>query len=336
MSQIIQEVRSLIHSNYTSGTGWTNMNCRFCGDKRRRGGIKFEHDSFVYSCFNGGCEYNIKPLGWKFGYAFGQRQRAWFERMGGDINSLPPKERMGSLTPTTEKKSYGGFITHFPTIDVPPKVDFLPWNNNPVAQYLRNKLMVDDPDILLPGERFEDIDPLGGYPVLYYPGDYTRYVLPFFHKDEIVGYIERDITKRKGERRMRGRVPPQFMVKQDTVFEEGKFVIVVESALDAIAFGVRVPIIATRSNRLSKPQINLLKACNKEVVFVPDYKRSEAQGFINVVKEHNNKKEGKDWWLSAPLANEKYINDIGDVMKQESNLLTIRIHAVKRKDLLLL
>jgi hypothetical protein len=60
---IIDEIRSIVPRGYVSGQGWHNFNCPSCGDKRRRGGVLFTDDGFIYRCFDGGCTYNLKSLG---------------------------------------------------------------------------------------------------------------------------------------------------------------------------------------------------------------------------------------------------------------------------------
>ena len=159
--------------------------------------------------------------------------------------------------------------------------------------------------------------------ILYDPNTPSCYIVPFIHNEEVVGYVKRDITAKKGGGRMDGYAPPQYMAGQDRIFDSNrKYMIVVESPLDAMLLSG----IGVRSNVLTKSQVKLLKMSGKTIVLVPDYNKEEAAGFIKVAQEN-------DWYLSAPFSNDLRFKDIGDVIKDGGMLHSmqqIMLHRTKR------
>ena len=51
-------IREKINLGYNASTGWYYVNCEVCGDKRLRGGFKFDGDTTGYSCWN--CQSKFK------------------------------------------------------------------------------------------------------------------------------------------------------------------------------------------------------------------------------------------------------------------------------------
>ncbi len=308
---IIDEVRAIVPRGNISGQGWHNFNCPSCGDSRGRGGVLFTEDGFIYRCFDGGCTYNLRNLGWRKGGCFGRRQKEWFQLMGGDVRDLPIKEVQGDKGYQAPKDNIPTF-TEFKTFSMPDNWQIL-WDsdNEDVKQYLMDKTN----------------GAVQSSNILYDPSDPSCYIVPFTHKKEVVGYVKRDITARKGEKRMNGYAPPQYMAGQDRIFDKGyKYLIVVESPLDAMMLKT----VGVRSNVLTKSQVKLLRMSRMTIVMVPDYNRKEAAGFIKVAQEN-------DWYLSAPFSKDIRFKDIGDVIKYGGMLFTIeRILAERTKRLVLM
>ena len=51
-------VKEKVHLGYNASTGWHYVDCPICGDKRLRGGFKFDSDTTGYACWN--CQSKAK------------------------------------------------------------------------------------------------------------------------------------------------------------------------------------------------------------------------------------------------------------------------------------
>lgn len=312
MAKIYDEFHSLVSGRPNSkARGFTNINCPACGDKRRRGGFApTATGGFRYFCFNGGCTYNIQPTGWEPGNGLTGRVRNLFELLGGNIQRIPFKERFRQNTKITDKN--GNVVGHekkltvatqFPEVELPIDTDFLAdaidYDERalPVLEYVEKRSPL-----------FLETD----YPLLWTP-KYPKYLLlPYMHFGEkVVGYMGRHITNTSGKDRFIQRAPRDYLFGQHRLStESGKYVFVMESPLDSILFrGV-----ATRDNRLTEKQINLLNMSGRTPVLIPDQNsKIEAEPYLKAARENG-------WYVSIPDWNFK---DPGEAIQKNGLLWTI-------------
>jgi hypothetical protein len=115
-----------------------------------------------------------------------------------------------------------------------------------------------------------------------------RVIIPFTYKNEIVGYTARAVDD---------TVKPKYMTEIDSGYvynldmqkPESQFILVMEGPLDAIALDG----VAVLHGEISKQQIALLEAQNKEIIVVPDYEKSGS----NLVKTAME----QGWSVAFPL-----------------------------------
>jgi len=290
--------------------GWINIDCPECGDTRQRCGFKrTDNAGFLISCLNGGCSLNTESAGWVPGYFFGGRLKKLYSDMGGNLADLPIRDLMFQNKRVTHDKNGNvvaqeqlEIVTSFPEISLPtgaiPLIDAAEGNNDAlsVLEYLLR--------------RWE------GYPEYYNfywtPKATNSLLIPFLHKQKIIGYTSRDVTVKSGRGRYYQRCPADFMFNQDNIFNnEENMAIIVESPLDAIALGCY----ASRESHLTKKQINILNASGKEIILVPDQRKKEYEPFLNTAIENN-------WSISVPSWGSSLL-DAGDSIKKNGALYTL-------------
>ncbi len=322
MTDILDEFRLAIPANRrVSPGGWTNICCPACGDRRFRGGVSYTPTGgWRYYCFNGGCEFNSQPTGWEPGNGFGGRSRKLFELMGGDIRRIPLAERMRWSTTKFSKDGSiieGGkdleVVHTFPEVDLPEGCELL--RDIYLDSTTASKVMV-----YAHGRMGTDF--VRNFP-LYWTEKYPYYVImPYFHyKEKIVGYLGRHIYRTSGPKRFIQRAPTDYLFNQHLLNTySARYLFVVESPMDAALLGC----VASRNDRLTDKQMNLLKVSGKDIVLVPDCKKGESDEFVRQAKEN-------DWFVSIPEWTGKSnpdilkTTDIGRSVIKDGLLFTIEL-----------
>jgi hypothetical protein len=290
MTDLLEEFKLAMPANRRlSGGGWINFNCPSCDDRRYRGGVVLTPSGgWRYRCFNGGCEFNMNPTGWEPGNGFGGRPRKLFELIGGNIRRIPIKEFMRwdttkfSVKGDILERSKDVEIVHqFPEVELPsgsvPLMDVYLKHNaaNKVMQFAVSRL----------GDFAKKLP-------LYWCEKHAYYlIMPYVHyNDKVVGYLGRHIYKKYGAGRFIQQAPKDYLFNQHLVTTYGaRYLFVVESPMDAMLLGC----MATRNDRLTEKQINLLKVSGKDIVMIPDFKKGEWEGFIQTAKDNQ-------WFVSIP------------------------------------
>jgi len=320
MTDLLEEFRLALPANRrVAPGGWLNFCCPSCGDRRYRGGVLFTPSGgWRYRCFNGGCDFNMSPTGWEPGNGFGGRPRKLFEMIGGDIRRIPLKEIMkwNATTFTAEGKMVARDTTlevvhQFPEVELPVGsvllYDIYLKNNS------ANKVMTYAVDRF--GRNFAKQFPF------YWSEEHAYYlIMPYLHyKDKVVGYLGRHIYIESGSKRFIQRAPGDYMYNQHLLASySARYLFVVESPMDAAHLGC----LAVRNDRLTEKQINLLKVSGKDVVLVPDYKKTEWEGFLETAEKNK-------WWVCTPKWPGKdnpdplKTTDIGQSIKKNGLLYTI-------------
>ena len=147
-------------------------------------------------------------------------------------------------------------------------------------------------------------------------------LMPYEHyKGKVVGYLGRHIYIDSGPRRFVQRAPGDYLYNQHILATYGgRYLFVVESPMDAAVLGC----VASRNNKLSEKQTNLLKVSGKDIVLVPDYKKDEWGPYLETARANN-------WFVSVPewpgRANpeSERTTDIGQSVKKNGLLYTIEL-----------
>lgn len=315
--------RVLPRRQLRTGLGWITFQCPACGDKRwpGRGGFKTtETGGFRYTCFNGGCEYQVQPTGWEPGEGLGGRPRRLFEMFGGDIWDIPYRYLLrASSTYDRDKKIADPDEVKpafdFPTIELPSGSQYLieakTRNAKAVLDYIRDR-----------GEHLLSPD---SHPLIWSPVYPRSVIIPLIHstgreKGKIIGWTRRVIDRGPTRYVKCENFPGDYMLNQHTINHRTMSrVVVMESPLDAIAMRT----LCTFGAKLTKRMIALLKLTGKDVVLVPDYQKTEWTGYLNAARENDFYMATPQWLGDDGYSAQNHIKDPGEAIKRNGVLSTI-------------
>jgi hypothetical protein len=276
----------------TTSGGWVSFNAVCChhrgesADKKKRGGVLFKEDGFVYSCFN--CGFGA---GWQPGKLFSKNTKDLFKWMGlpeDELNKL-------SLEAMREKDA----------IPVPEKLFTLelqemplPEDCLPIVDWIKEgceepKMVACIEYILGRNLTLDDYN----WHWSAATGYKDRVIIPFFQDNKVVGWTGRKITE--GNPRYLTHSQNGYVFNIDAQTFDKKFVIVVEGQFDAIA-SEGVAIMHNEPNAAQCFRINQLA---REVIVVPDRDKAGAKMLQAAIDN--------GWSMSLP----PWGDDIKDVAK---------------------
>jgi hypothetical protein len=185
----------------------------------------------------------------------------------------------------------------------------LPLGAEPIATYLDNP-----PEKLMPVLEYLISRKLylEDYPFYWSeePGFENRLIVPFFYKNNIVGYTARKITE--GKPKYISEQQPGYVFNLDRQTNDRRFVIVTEGPFDAIA----VDGVALLGAEIKAGQHLLINQLQRDVILVPD--RDKA-GLETVEKMLD---QGLNWSVSMPDWIDG-IKDVNDAVKHYGRVTTL-------------
>ena len=304
MNLIQASVQAALPSNRkaTSG-GWVSFNCPCClhkgesPDKRKRGGVLFSNDGFLYSCFNCG-----HKAGWQPGKLLSKNTKDLFRWMGipdDTINKMVLETLREKDAIPVHKK-----IVSFELHDVA-----LPDECLPVMTWIKEgcddeKLLNIVEYILNRGLTLDDYN----WHWSSATGYTDRVFIPFYEKGHIVGYTGRKIVD--GKPKYLTHAQNGYVFNMDVQTNDRQYVIVVEGQFDAIAIG-GVAIMSNNPNDTQCARINVLA---REVIVVPDHDKAGALMLDAAI--------ANGWSMSRPPW-EDDIKDVADAVKRYGKLYTL-------------
>jgi len=238
-------------------SGWLSFNAVCCQhnghspDRRSRGGIKFQEDSWVYHCFN--CDYSCnfvlgKPLSFR-------------ARMLLNWLSVPNEEIERINLESLKHRNIFGIIEQrakiipdikFGSIDLPPGAELVTAHNQVHWQYLRSRAVPEDMPILsILDEKQYSWRP--------------NVIVPFTWNGSLVGWIARMLDHRRPK--YISQSPNGYVFGCDYIKTQWNWVIVVEGIFDALSIGG----LAIMHNNVNELQAQYIKSLGKSVIYVPDY-----------------------------------------------------------------
>ena len=279
-------------------SGWISFNAPCCDDRRQRGGfIVNGGDAISYHCFN--CQFKAS---WQPGRPITAKMKQLMKslRIPDDtitkltFEALRLKEdgpaKMAALVPTFSPRA-------------------LPLGAEPIATYLDNP-----PEKLMPVLEYLISRKLylEDYPFYWSeePGFENRLIVPFFYKNNIVGYTARKITE--GKPKYISEQQPGYVFNLDRQTNDRQFVIVTEGPFDAIA----VDGVALLGAEIKAGQHLLINQLQRDVILVPD--RDKA-GLETVEKMLD---QGLSWSVSMPDWIDG-IKDVNDAVKHYGRVTTL-------------
>jgi|TARA_B110000858_G_scaffold64321_2_gene74510 hypothetical protein len=271
---VLDFIRQQIPSGWKqTPSGWISGNCTMChkrghsADKRKRGGIIFSEDKFSYNCFN--CNFKT---GWSPGARINDRLAELLQTFGTDMADIQ-RINFELLKEKDEADIAGQFLTKekaeiicidWQPKELPPKstrigdVDVSLLNDDKLAKLTTACTYLVDRGL----DHYADWH---WSPHMHFA---SRVILPFYYKDNIVGYTARwcgDIRP-DGMPKYYLQMPSNFVYNLDEQHQH-EYVIVTEGQLDALQVGG----IALAGNTPSDVQCSIIDQLDKQVVLLPDF-----------------------------------------------------------------
>jgi hypothetical protein len=234
-------------------SGWISFNAPCCDDKRQRGGLIFNAgDAVSYHCFNCGIKASWQP-----GRSLSKNMKEFLTHLGvGDstitqlsfeaLRLLHEQSALAVISPIPKFTSRALPIDAVAIMDL---LDDMPTKLVPILEYLngRNLYLTD-------------------YNFYWTPkiGYDNRLIIPFYYKNEIVGYTARAINDAKPK--YLSDQQPGYVFNIDAQHDDRTFVIVCEGPIDAIS----IQGCSIMGSEIKESQYWLLKQLGKEIVLVPD------------------------------------------------------------------
>jgi len=314
MTVMLQYIRTLIPVNWKSSpSGWTSGNCPMCvkngqarPDTRGRGGFYFEEEKVQYNCFN--CNFKT---GWSPGSKITVKLRQLLTTFGADeseiqriqLEMLREADVATLLIKREEKKRTQ---INWPTMALPKdakpinKYENADANLTNAIQYLFDR----------------GLDPLSDnfwYSPSSNPGRMkNRFIIPFWYKQNIVGYTARWIGNPPDKMTKYFNQQPKrnFVYGLDRQTYDKEIVIVTEGPLDAIVTDG----VAIGSNNINEEQADIIDELQKRVIFLPDADEASMKGIDMAIK--------RGWHVSFP--DWENCKDVGDALTKYGRLFTIK------------
>lgn len=241
----------LPYKRKSTPSGWVSFNAVCCNDKRNRGGLIQDGESVTYHCFNCGFKTSWQP-----GRPISFKMRKLLRLLNVD------DEKITKLSIEALKLQDKEIIIPVPSL---PKFisKTMPRGSKPIKEYLDHI-----PDDLIPVIEYiysRNLT-LDDYDFYWTPEDgfSNRLIIPYYYKNQIVGYTGRRIDK--GEPKYLAEQQPGYVFNLDRQTISRDFVIVCEGQMDAIS----IDGISVMSNEISEAQALLIAQLHKPVIVVPD------------------------------------------------------------------
>lgn len=316
MALITDYIRSLIPVNWrTSPSGWTSGNCPMCvtngqtrPDTKGRGGFYIDGEEITYNCFN--CGYKA---GWSPGIKVNHKLKKLLKAFGADesdVNRLQlelmKEDQLGELlAKRTEEKTNHVYINW--------KEIELPAGSQSIAIYSGEATN----DFISAVQYIHDrgFDPASGdfyYSPSNVPGRMKkRFIVPFFYKQQVVGFAARWIgNPPEGMTKYYRQNPPHNFVYGLDKQKDKRIIIVTEGELDAIVTDG----VAIGSNNCNPDQADVINSLKARVILLPDADKSSMR-LVNQALDYGWEVSFPDW---------QGCKDAGDAVQKYGRLATVR------------
>lgn len=278
-------------------SGWISFNSVCCADNRQRGGfIVNDGDAISYHCFHCGFKASWQP-----GRQLSKNMKQFMRYLNIPDNvinklSFEAIKLLNEYTTKNDIELIPIFNTRAMPLDAEPISNFIndiPDKLVPVLSYIHSR-----------GLYLED------YNFFWTPrtGFNNRLIIPFYYKNNIVGYTARAVNADKT--RYLSEQQPGYVFNLDKQFDDRKFIIICEGPLDAIS----IDGCALLGSEIKEQQNLLLQTVHKEIVLVPD-KDKAGQKLINKAIEYG-------WSVSMPDFPDG-VKDINDAVIKLGRLATL-------------
>lgn len=278
-------------------SGWISFNAVCCDDNRQRGGfIINDGDAISYHCFH--CSFKAS---WQPGRQLSKNMKQFMRYLNIPDNvinklSFEAIKLLNEYTDNTPIQLIPTFNTRALPLDAEPITNFIndiPDKLTPILNYIHSR-----------GLYLED------YNFYWTPriGFNNRLIIPFYYKNNIVGYTARAVNEDKT--RYLSEQQPGYVFNLDKQIDDRKFIIVCEGPIDAIS----IDGCALLGSDIKEQQHLLLQSAHKEILLVPDRDKA-GQKVVQQALEYG-------WSVSMPDFPDG-IKDINDAVVKLGRLATL-------------
>lgn len=234
----------------TSSSGWVSFNAPCCVhngenvDKRQRGGLKTSEEGWSYHCFN--CGYTAS-------FVLGRNLTFKARKLLTWLN-VPTEEIERINLESLRHKSINGILESRQISEKPADICFeaqdLPADTQELSEaaiaYLINRCISLD------------------YPFLFKTQPRPGIVVPFTHKNQVVGNCTRFLDNRTPK--YLNDMPPGYVFGTDLQRDSWNYVLVMEGVFDALSISG----LAVLHAEINDAQVRLIRSLGKEIIVVPD------------------------------------------------------------------
>lgn len=293
----------------TTPSGWLSFNAPCChhngtsADTRQRGGIiKGADGEISYHCFNCGFKTGWQP-GRNISYKLRQLLQ-WLNMPDDAINKLSLDVMKANEGINVKEFSYK--LPEFTKVQLPPNSKKISTLSSYTASDLGYKQLVSVIEYIKSRNlNIEDTH-------FYWSSELAfrdRLIIPFYFKNEIVGWTGRTVQPDKKPKYLSDQ-QPGYCFNLDSQLENKVFAIVCEGVIDAL----HVDGIALLGSELSEQQSLLINQLNKQVIVVPDRDKAGKKLVQTAIDQ--------GWSVSMPNWDND-INDIADAVARYGRVYTL-------------
>ena len=309
---LVDALLSYLPTLIQTPSGWRKTNCPMCTkrgetpDTRERFGIMTSPTSIGMNCFN--CGFSAL---WVEGSEVSESFRELLETIGVDENIIHKLYFQSYIEKTNvviPHFSPLAEIREWETVELPP-------DSQPISVWA--KYGCTDPEFLMVAEYAMSRQIYDLSRVYWTPSTKDRInhrlILPYYHRDRIVGYTGRLACESPNTRsRYHHVIPDKYIYNLDAQRNyERKYTLIMEGAFDALLCDG----IAMQRNGISKSQAQMINSIHTYKVVVPDRDKS-GRPLVDAAIEYG-------WHVSFPPWGKK-IKDLTDAAKQYGLLYSVR------------
>ena len=295
----------------TTPSGWTSFNAPCChhngesADTRQRGGLITNADGGVsFHCFN--CGFKAS---WQQGRNLSHKMRKLLQWLGAPddtINKLALQVMQENEGVQTKDRLVT--LPNFNTVSLPESARPIgSW-----ADYCALEPTGVDPNLIAVFEYMKDRNLfVDDYQFHWTPelGYRDRIIIPFYHKQNIVGWTARTVKGNKKPKYL-SEQQPGYVFNIDEQRGSKVFCVVCEGPIDAI----HIEGVALLGSEIKDQQSLLINSLNKDVIVVPDRDDAGSKLVEQAI--------GLGWGVSMPDWSDD-INDIGDAVQKHGRIYAL-------------
>lgn len=278
MNEFQDYIINLLPPHKMKKSGEYVFNCPTCyrtesrSDTKKRGHLSIDGDGFVYHCFN--CHF---ATGWTIGQGISKNMKTFLSDLGCDFrqirevrNIINKLNNTDGYTPQVkvEKRIFRDIPSDYKSI----LQSYKDGESSNTFTRIYDYLMTRNPRLLY-------------YTNLMWKEGDEAFLIPCYENNKIVGYSLRSIHDSSKNKYIHF-IPSGYIFNYDTLFDDKKYIILAEGALDALC----VDGISFLTNSFPDDKLKRLYQVmgNKEIIVVPDQDNG-GKLFVNELLKKNIK-----------------------------------------------